>query len=140
MFNYILGIILILIFIKFYFNKKDLFQNTECVKPTKNNSFMNFLVNDLIENPNRRHACKNVDSLIKKSFRATIHSDSFDIWGKFINDRNYYTMPNTEIINKQTELGILCLGNSGECKMTGNNCLKIRDPQYHRARINNYNN
>ena len=41
------------------------------------------------------------------------------------------------IVNKQTEFANWCYGGSGECKSTGNNCLKYRDPVYHRGRITN---
>ena len=57
------------------------------------------------------------------------------MWGKFISDRNYYTMPNTEIVNDQTGFAKWCFGNSGECKSFGTNCLKQRDPTYHRGRF-----
>ena len=98
---------------------------------------MNYTLGDLIENTNRPAACKYEDSKknIRKEFRSHLYSDSSDIWGKFITDRNYYTMPNTDIVNDQTGFALWCFGNSGECKTTGNNCLKQRDPTYHRGRM-----
>lgn len=108
-----------------------------CTKPTHENPFMNYTLGDLIENPNRPRACKYEDSKnnIRKEFRSHLYSDSSDIWGKFISDRNYYTMPNTDIVNDQTGFAQWCFGNSGECKTTGQNCLKQRDPTYHRGRM-----
>jgi hypothetical protein len=108
-----------------------------CSEPTVDNPFMNYTLGDLIENTNRPAACKYEDSkeMIRKEFRSHLYSDSSDIWGKFITDRNYYTMPNTDIVNDQTGFALWCFGNSGECKTTGNNCLKQRDPTYHRGRM-----
>lgn len=108
-----------------------------CTRPTKNNPFMNYTLGDLMEKPNRPKACKYEDSkeLMRKEFRSHLHSDSSDIWGKFISDRNFYTMPNTEIVNDQKGFAKWCFGSSGKCKTKGKNCLKIRDPTYHRGRL-----
>ena len=109
----------------------------DCQKPTKDNPFMNYTVNDLMTNPNRLRACdyESVKDEMRKEFRQTVYSDTSDIWGKFITDRNYYTMPNTELVNDQTGFATWCFGNSGECKTYGTNCLKVRDPTYHRGRM-----
>jgi len=120
------------------FTSSDLKVSTNnCQKPTKNNPFMNYTLGDLYYNSNRLPACNydNVKKEIRQAFRSHLYSDSSDIWGKNISDRNFYTMPNTDIVNDQTGFAIWCFGNSGECKTTGNNCLKIRDPTYHRGRI-----
>ena len=119
-------------------NKLDL---KKCTKPTKENPFMNYTLGDLIENPYRPKACKYEDSkdTMRKEFRSHLYSDASDIWGKFISDRNYYTMPNTNIVNDQTGFAQWCFGNSGECKTTGKNCLKQRDPTYHRGRMTTIN-
>jgi hypothetical protein len=108
-----------------------------CQPPTKDNPFMNYTVGDLIESPNRLPACdyEKVKDEMRKQFRSHLYSDSSDIWGKFISDRNFYTMPNTEIVNDQTGFAQWCFGNSGQCKSEGKNCLKQRDPVYHRGRI-----
>lgn len=108
-----------------------------CQKPTKENPFMNFTLGDHLEKPDRLRACKydDVKNEMRKEFRSHLYSDSSDMWGKYISDRNYYTMPNTEIVNDQTGFALWCFGNSGECKTTGNNCLKQRDPTYHRGRM-----
>jgi len=124
---------------KFTSKDKTLSPNV-CQKPTKENPFMNYTISDLMENPNRPRACKYDDSKdeIRKEFRSHVYADSSDLWGKFISDRNYYTMPNTEIVNDQTGFALWCFGNSGECKSNGTNCLKQRDPTYHRGRITTY--
>jgi serine/threonine protein phosphatase PrpC len=40
-----------------------------------------------------------------------------------------------DIVNDQIGFAKWCMGNSGECKTTGNNCLKINDPIYSIGRI-----
>jgi len=142
--NKYLSISIVILIISLFLGTTEKFvslQNKEdpkkCTSPTKNNPFMNFTLGDLIEKPDRHKACKYEDSKdeIRKNFRSYIYSDSSDIWGKFITDRNFYTMPNTEIVNDQKGFAEWCFGNSGKCKTTGKNCLKMRDPIYHRGRI-----
>ena len=110
-----------------------------CSEPTVDNPFMNYTIGDLITNPNRLAACdyNKAKNLIRQAFRTHLFSDSSDIWGKFISDRNFYTTPNTNIVNNQIGFANWCYGGGGECKTTGNNCLKYRDPTYHRGRITN---
>ena len=108
----------------------------QCTEPTVDNPFMNYTIGDLITNPNKLKACDYDSSkqLMKKTFNTHVHTDLSDIWGKFITDRNFYTMPNTEIVNDQMGFAKWCYGNSGKCKTYGTNCLKNRDPEYHRGR------
>jgi len=115
--------------LKYYetFNNKQKNNNT-CQKPNENNPFMNYTVGDLIDNNNKLEACKydDVKDEMRQEFRKNIFTDSSDLWGKYISDRNFYTMPNTEIINKQREFAEWCYGGHGECKSLGTNCLKER--------------
>ena len=112
-------------------------EDTRCQEPTENNPFMNFTLNDLMENPDRPKACyyDDVKDKMREKFRKKIYSDPADTWGNFISDRNFYTMPNTELINDQTGFAEWCYGDMGVCKSTGNSCLKDRDNKYHRGRI-----
>lgn len=136
------GIVILLISLflgtseKFTSISKDI-NKPECQRPTKDNPFMNYTLGDLLTTSERPGACnyENVKKEIRQEFRNHTVTDSSDIWGKYISDRNFYTMPNTEIVNDQVGFAEWCFGNSGECKTTGNNCLKIRDPTYHRGRM-----
>ena len=136
-----LSIGVIIILISLFLGTTEKFTNSEspnhCQKPTKQNPFMNYTLGDLMDNNNRPKACdyENVKNDIRDNFRSHIQTDLSDIWGRFISDRNYYTMPNTQIVNDQTEFAKWCFGNSGECKSFGTNCLKQRDPTYHRGRM-----
>ena len=109
----------------------------KCYEPKKDNPFMNYTIGDLIDNPDRLEACdyEDVKDKIRQEFRSHLYSDPTDIWGKFISDRNFYITPNTNIVNDQSGLAKWCLGDSGKCKSTGKDCLKVRDPVFHRGRI-----
>jgi len=144
--NKYLSISLLVIVISWFLGNTEEFMSTDakanksaCYKPTIDNPFMNFTIGDLINDPDRLEACDYDSSkkLIRQAFRTHLYSDSSDIWGKFVSDRNFYTMPNTQIVNNQIGFANWCYGGSGQCKSTGKNCLKNRDPVYHRGRITN---
>ena len=107
-----------------------------CTKPTSANPFMNFTGGDLVTVPNRLEACNYESSKkeMRQAFNKHTHIDTSDIWGRHSSDRQFYTMPNTNIVNNQTEFAKWIFGNSGTCKTTGKDCLKIADTQYHRGR------
>jgi hypothetical protein len=122
-------------------NNKELYFNIEdkekiCTRPTLSNPFMNYTLGDAYKSNNRPPACnyENVKKDMRQKFRSTIYADPNDIWGKNISDRNFYIMPNTNIVNNQVEFANWCynMKESGECKTLGSNCLKYRDPRYHR--------
>jgi hypothetical protein len=111
--------------------------NDSCQNPTLNNPFMNFTIGDLIENPNRNKAClyDDVKDDMRKEFRNNINVDINDIWGNYISDRNFYTMPNTDIVNDQMGFAKWCYGDLGKCKTSGNDCIIYRDLKYHKGRF-----
>ena len=120
-----LSISVIIILLSLFLAKSEEFASIKsssefCTIPTKENPFMNFNIN----NPTDKPACKydDIKENIRKEFRTNIPNDPNDIWGKFISDRNFYIMPNTEIVNKQTEFAEWCFGTSGKCKTEGRNC------------------
>jgi hypothetical protein len=104
--------------------------------PTKENPFMNFTLGDLFDHPERNpgYGFYDIKDEVRKEYRSHLYSDPMDVWGKYITDRNYYTMPNTSIVNDQTGFAMACFGNSGVCKTDGKDCLKYRDPTYNRGR------
>ena len=146
----LLSISIIIILITFFIGKTEEFDsiykinldnnlnnnlnNKTCHNPTIDNPYMNYTVGDLINNPDRLAGCNNVKPLVRQAFSTRLFSDSSDIWGKFVSDRNFYTMPNKQIVNNQLGLANWCYGGSGKCKTSGTNCLKDRNPEYHRGR------
>jgi len=130
-----LSISLILILLTIFLGQTEKFN--KCTKPSKENPYMNFTVGDLIDNPSREAACPVTDVREEqiKMFRSNnMGIDKNDLWGKFINDRNYYTMPSTEIVNDQKGFVNYLYGDFGKCKNNGTDCLKHTDNRFHRAR------
>lgn len=132
---------LIIILFSLIYNSKinELFttnqpNNSQCQEPTTNNPFMNYTIGDLIDNPDKKPAClysdENIKNKVKNEYNKNIYIDKHDIWGKDTSDRHFFTMPNTGIVNNQTEFAKWCFGNSGLCKTTGQGCLKNIDPVY----------
>jgi hypothetical protein len=110
--------------------------NEEFHQPTKQNPFMNYTLGDLFDHPERHpgYGFYDIKEKVRKEYRSHLLSDPMDVWGKYISDRNYYTMPNTSIVNDQTGFAMACFGDSGACKSLGEDCLKTRDPTYNRGR------
>jgi hypothetical protein len=83
--------------------EKDKYTNETCIKPTKNNPFMNVLISDYVENPNRPKACNinnsTISKEIEKDFNFGLYRDVGDIFSKGASDRQYMTNPNTIIPN-----------------------------------------
>jgi hypothetical protein len=109
---------------------------TNCTNPTKKNPFMNFTLDDYINNINRPPSCPydKVKNKMRKEFRKDIVQDPADLWGQNISDRQFFTMPWTTVVNNQSSLGKWLYGNSGECKNMGLNCDKNMDNRYQQSR------
>jgi len=78
----------------------------ECTKPTKENPFMNVTMNEYSENPKRKKACKmtkQVNNYIDEYFNEDLYKSVDDIYSKNSSERQYYTMPSTEIPNNQDD-------------------------------------
>lgn len=76
-----------------------------CQRPTQNNPFMNVLMTDYKNNPNRVSACDITESAVKKDidvfFNKNLYRSVSDIFGKEASDRQYITNPSTTIPNDQ---------------------------------------
>ena len=82
------------------------------VKPTLQNPFMNVLMSDYTEKPNRPAALnagvftnrelEKVDRQIEESFNASLFRDVDDIFERKNSQRQFYTMPSTTIPNDQS--------------------------------------
>jgi hypothetical protein len=88
--------------------KETVKTDSKCTEPTIDNPFMNMTMKDylnyddsgkIIERPD---ACDTADPAIKKSIDNTFNNNLFkdvnDVFGKFNSERQYYTMPWTDII------------------------------------------
>lgn len=109
---------------KFYMKQKGLAEephtNKVCIRPTKENPFMNVLMSEYSENPRRKAACdisKNkTKKVVKKYFDDNLYRDVSDIFDKNASDRNFYTMPSTTIPNDQTAYAKFLYAQGKTCK------------------------
>ena len=100
-----------------------------CTKPKQMNPFMNVLVNEYNENPDRKKACniesKSTKTNMKKYFEHDLYQNVDDIYGRDASFRQFYTTASTTIPNDQGAFakwlyykdGKTCKeGNGLECK------------------------
>jgi len=82
-------------------------KNGNCVLPSANNPFMNVLMNEYVESPERPKACDTNDTKVRKvvdsMFDSHVIRDADDIFYKKSSDRQFYTTPNTKIPNDQED-------------------------------------
>jgi len=71
--------------------------------PTKQNPFMNVLINEISEYPQRAPAKYNTSTNVKETlearFTTSVYSDPSDVWNRSQGQREFYTMPSTSIPN-----------------------------------------
>ena len=71
--------------------------------PTKQNPFMNVLINEISEFPKRAPAKYAASAAVKETldsrFTISAYSDPSDIWNRSQGQREFYTMPSTSIPN-----------------------------------------
>ena len=90
-----------------------------CTRPSKNNPFMNVTMNELATNPSRPKACpinSKVKHTMKNYFDHNLYRDVDDIFHKKASDRQYYTMPSTEVPNDATAYANWLYGTKKTCK------------------------
>ena len=89
-------------------------------KPTKENPFMNVLLNEYIHNPSRPQAASidnpEIRNDIDKHFNHNLYKDVDDVWGKANSQRQYYTTPNTQIPNDRDAFAKWCFQDPNVCK------------------------
>ena len=99
---------------------KDRTTGNTCVKPTKDNPFMNVLMTDIINNPTRPKACSLSNSNVKQEatsyFNKGLYRDVGDVFTNMASDRQYYTNPSTTIPNDRETFGKWLYQNGPTCK------------------------
>lgn len=124
-----------------------------CVKPTKDNPFMNVTMKDYMNfdkdgnTINREPACDPTDPNIKTqmddAFNNDLYRDVSDVFGKLNSQRNYFTMPWTTIPNKQDQFANWLYKNPYTCKENQDACinqnyedLRSNRPQFPNPTVN----
>eukprot|EP00798_Chlamydomonas_sp_ICE-L_P019645 gene19645-26331_t len=98
----------------------DKFAERGCTAPSNNNPFMNVLMNEYVDAPDRLRACdvedNKVRKLVNKHFDENLPRNVDDIFNKQASDRQYYTTPNTQIPNDQESFVKWLYGGAKTCK------------------------
>ena len=95
-----------------------------CVKPTKDNPFMNVTALDYTDFTNRPKACSINDSKEETSalFEQGLHRTEDDVYFKSASDRQFFTMPFTTIPNDQKGFAEWLYKTAPTCKENGLKC------------------
>lgn len=109
-------------------------ENKNCIKPTKKNPFMNFTVGSHIEDPKREEACDNDDKKINERVTEMFDNkylyDSYDLFNRKSNERQFVTMPTTQSFSNQDKFRDALYGGFGKCKSEGIDCAKKLDTRH----------
>jgi len=91
-----------------------------CTDTDLENPFMNPTIVDIQYNPDRPEACpvyrEGVKEEVEDNFQKRVFKDVTDIWGRDYSAREFYTVPNTTIPNKQTQYAEWLYGTGATCK------------------------
>ena len=104
-------------------NNNSYDDSEDCVVPTKENPFMNVMMNEYNDNPNRSKACshnKKIKNEMKDIYFEKTFRDINDIFNTDSSFRQYYTMPNTKIPNDQNTFAKELYGIKGKTCKEGN--------------------
>jgi len=109
---------------------KDKFTGEVCMKPSKDNPFMNVLMSDYSTKPDRPKACNMLNSQVKKqaktAFDYGLYRDVGDIFSKNASDRQWITNPSTTIPNDRSKLTEWLYNIGPTCKEDGNSCYRLQ--------------
>lgn len=110
--------------------------NKVCSTSTPNNPFMNPSIADIAFNPDRYEACdvELMNNKINKNFFKNVFKNANDIYGRDMSLRQFYTVPNTSIPNKQGELARWLYDRGQSCK-EGNSERCIENIGYNRNEL-----
>ena len=115
-------------------NRKTNNLTFECRKPTQNNPFMNPDITDY-NTDKIIVACNdnNINDDINRSFDSGLFKNIEDVLSGQTSIRQFYTVPNTEIPNHQTEFSEWLYKAPSTCKEDQSKCLRQEDLRYKRS-------
>jgi len=107
-----------------------------CVQPSNNNPFMNPLIAEIDEFPNRPPACNNQNEEVKKDmekkFLDGLYMDVEEAFNTNNSFRQFYSVPGDMIQNDQTKFAKWCYDSPATCKTTQERCLRYEDVRFKR--------
>jgi hypothetical protein len=119
-------------------NKKDVMIDREeqefCMKPTDNNAFMNVLLTDYVDQPNRPPACSlnnpDISKMVEDKFDIGLYKDVDDIFNKNNSQREFYSNPITTIPNDREKFTDFCYSGMKSCRGgDSDKCYRYEDPR-----------
>ena len=107
----------------------DQHKDSFCAMPSKDNPFMNVLMNEYTQFPNRPDACNINNTKIKQKaedhFDHNVYKDVDDIWGRKTSSRNWHTVPSAQIPNDRESFQQWLYKTDKSCKESnGNACYE----------------
>jgi hypothetical protein len=99
--------------------QRDVRTGELCSKSSRNNPFMNVTMDEYASNPARPRACKidgKTKKVVKANFDHNLYRDVDDVFHKNASDRQFYTMPSTEIPNNSKAYAEWLYGSGKSCK------------------------
>ena len=99
-----------------------------CKKPTQYNPFRNHIFGDTVSKEEENASACDYDDVkedIKHKFNNDIYKSVWDVFDKENSQRQFYSMPNTKIVNEQTEYAEWLYGkkNKKTCKSNFEVCI-----------------
>lgn len=99
-------------------------KNADCSLPSDNNPFMNVLMNEYTDDPERKEACdvdeNKIKQVINDKYFKDVYRDVDDVFDRKSSFRNFYTMPNTSIPNDQKSYAEWLYGIKEKTQKEGN--------------------
>lgn len=97
----------------------------QCQEPTINNPFMNVLMSDYTDNPERKAACpsnQKIKEAIEEKFNYNLYKNTDDLFNRNNSQRQFYTTPNTTIPNDQESFAKWLYKTKPTCKEESIRC------------------
>ena len=107
--------------------RKEKFEEEHCIRPSRYNPFMNVLMSDYTDNPNRDPACKlstEINKEIEEHFNYNLYKNTDDLFNKNNSQRQFYTNPSTTIPNDQDSFSKWLYKSQETCKQDTTNCIR----------------
>lgn len=115
---------------KMYMNMGKIMKDNRdlCRLPTKENPFSNFMFGDDYSKQNEFSSACDYDDVkedVNMKFNDSLYKSVYDVFDKENSQRQFYSMPNTKVVNEQTEYAEWLYGkkNKKVCKSNFEVCL-----------------
>lgn len=102
-------------------------QHGLCIKPTKNNPFMNVIPTDYQDFPSRPKACniskRPIKKIVNQYMDGGLYRDVDDVFHRKASGRQFYTMPVTTIPSEQNQFAEWLYATGPTCKEKTFECM-----------------